>query len=159
VTGPHSSYRPVDGEDISAIASHCPQCGAEYRLGFDTCADCGIPLEPGPAEATADDDGIRRSPNLDWTKGPGVDIAVVDTRPWDDAWILRDTLEEEGIPALVHPDFINPRIPHDRAMYDVVVRKDDLEAAREVAMRLREESDGDDEASVASGEQDPWGWS
>ena len=22
----------------------CPQCGEEYRSGFDLCADCGVPL-------------------------------------------------------------------------------------------------------------------
>ena len=22
----------------------CPQCGEEYRAGFDMCADCGVPL-------------------------------------------------------------------------------------------------------------------
>jgi hypothetical protein len=31
----------------------CPECGEEYRPGFDMCADCGVPLvaerpEPGP---------------------------------------------------------------------------------------------------------------
>jgi hypothetical protein len=89
-----------------------------------------------------------------------VDIAVVDTWPWDDAWVLRDTLEDEGIPALVNPDYINPRIPHDRARYDVVVRQDDLEAAREIARRVREEL-GDAAAGVDEEgpreERDPWG--
>jgi hypothetical protein len=35
-----------------ASYSHCPNCLAEYRQGFDTCADCGIPLVPGPAPVT-----------------------------------------------------------------------------------------------------------
>ncbi len=35
---------------------HCPNCLAEYRPGFDTCADCGIALVPGPAPVTEDDD-------------------------------------------------------------------------------------------------------
>ena len=34
--------------------SHCPNCLAEYRSGFDTCADCGIPTVPGPAPVTED---------------------------------------------------------------------------------------------------------
>ena len=33
-------------------SSHCPNCLAEYREGFDTCADCGIALVPGPAPVT-----------------------------------------------------------------------------------------------------------
>lgn len=32
--------------------SHCPNCHAEYREGFDTCADCGIALVRGPAPLT-----------------------------------------------------------------------------------------------------------
>ena len=32
--------------------SHCPNCLAEYRSGFDTCTDCGIALTPGPAPVT-----------------------------------------------------------------------------------------------------------
>jgi hypothetical protein len=32
--------------------SHCPNCLAEYRPGFDTCADCGIALVRGPAPVT-----------------------------------------------------------------------------------------------------------
>jgi hypothetical protein len=32
-----------------AAYSHCPNCLAEYREGFDTCADCGIALVRGPA--------------------------------------------------------------------------------------------------------------
>ncbi len=26
----------------------CPQCGAEYRPGFDRCADCDVALTPEP---------------------------------------------------------------------------------------------------------------
>ena len=31
---------------------YCPQCGAEFRPGFDRCADCDVALvhEPPPAE-------------------------------------------------------------------------------------------------------------
>lgn len=32
--------------------SHCPNCLAEYRPGFDTCADCRIALVPGAAPVT-----------------------------------------------------------------------------------------------------------
>jgi hypothetical protein len=39
---------PDAGDDPEA-ASHCPNCGAEYRAGFATCSDCGFELAPGPA--------------------------------------------------------------------------------------------------------------
>jgi hypothetical protein len=30
------------------MAMHCPQCLTEYRDGFTECADCRVPLAPGP---------------------------------------------------------------------------------------------------------------
>jgi hypothetical protein len=33
------------GEDVL----HCPQCGVEYVRGSTECADCRVPLRPGPA--------------------------------------------------------------------------------------------------------------
>jgi hypothetical protein len=32
---------------IDADSNYCPDCGQEYRAGFDTCADCGIALISG----------------------------------------------------------------------------------------------------------------
>jgi hypothetical protein len=39
-------------QDLNRAAAHCPGCLAEYRAGFDTCADDGNRLEPGPAPVT-----------------------------------------------------------------------------------------------------------
>jgi len=41
-------------QDLNRAAAHCPACFAEYREGFDTCADDGARLEPGPAPVTQD---------------------------------------------------------------------------------------------------------
>jgi len=38
--------------------SHCPNCMAEYRPGFDVCADRGIALVPEPAPVT-----VEHAPN------------------------------------------------------------------------------------------------
>jgi hypothetical protein len=35
---------PVPQE--AGAASYCPLCSAEYRAGFSTCADCGVPVLP-----------------------------------------------------------------------------------------------------------------
>ena len=32
---------------IDTDSNYCPDCGEEYRAGFDTCADCGVALRPG----------------------------------------------------------------------------------------------------------------
>jgi len=36
---------PPAPSDATAV-SYCPLCSEEYRTGFDSCADCGAPLEP-----------------------------------------------------------------------------------------------------------------
>ena len=33
---------------------YCPECGAEYREGFDDCADCGVALVKEPPERLAE---------------------------------------------------------------------------------------------------------
>ena len=35
---------PPERADASG-ASYCPSCGSEYRAGFTTCSECGVPLE------------------------------------------------------------------------------------------------------------------
>ena len=37
--------RPPPASDATAV-SYCPLCSEEYRLGFDSCAECGVRLEP-----------------------------------------------------------------------------------------------------------------
>ncbi len=32
---------------IDTDSNFCPDCGQEYRAGFDTCADCGVRLISG----------------------------------------------------------------------------------------------------------------
>ncbi|MBT8347377.1 MAG: hypothetical protein KJO28_13855 [Desulfofustis sp.] len=32
---------------IDTDSNYCPECGEEYRAGFDTCADCGVALISG----------------------------------------------------------------------------------------------------------------
>ena len=59
---------------IDEVGAHCPKCEAEYRPGFTTCADCGVPLVPGPAasprdseppEVERDEEGfVRTGPRL-----------------------------------------------------------------------------------------------
>jgi hypothetical protein len=49
-----------DIEGINRPAAVCPNCGAEYRSGFDTCADCGVALVPvGEVADGLADDGVE----------------------------------------------------------------------------------------------------
>jgi hypothetical protein len=150
MTPGHPTHVPEPTEDISAVGSHCPNCGAEYRPGFDVCADCGVPLVSGPAEPAED----RARPSTpDWTMGRGVDIAVLDTFTWDEAWQLVDELERAGIPALVHPDTLPAGTPPNRSRVQVVVRKDQLDPAREVLEQHRRAEPGEPDR-----DEGPWGW-
>jgi hypothetical protein len=38
---------------------YCPQCGAEYRLGFVQCSDCLVPLVDRPREDPESEDAPR----------------------------------------------------------------------------------------------------
>ena len=86
--------------DINETAAHCPTCGAEYRSGFDTCADDHTPLLPGPAPVV--DDEPPRRPTYSRPAGP----------PWEpvagfasaaEARLLAGRLNAEGIEAFVDP--------------------------------------------------------
>jgi hypothetical protein len=68
----------------------CPQCRAEYREGFDRCADCGVPLV---VELTAEEEHDEESTNEL--------ISMLET---EDASFLADAvaaIEEAKIPYLI----------------------------------------------------------
>lgn len=102
----------MNGDD-EQVAAHCPNCGAEYRASFATCADCGFELEPGPTPQ--DRPGVieivRADPELDATAGgtdETQDLFAAEEHPRrlilctlydDDARDLVDLLERQGIGA------------------------------------------------------------
>jgi len=113
-----------DGGDLNEVGEYCPNCGAEYRPGFGTCADCGIPLvkgrapddgpwnhpgEDGDVQATAPGDlgagtgpfgdGIEEGP--EWPEGE--EGHSVYTGPWEEAWLVAGRLRADGMPATVYP--------------------------------------------------------
>ena len=80
---------------------HCPNCLAEYREGFETCADCGTSLVDGPAPVSEEHAPER-------TRGhphPGEDRddapVVLCSLPQDEAEILAGRLRGEGLTAAV----------------------------------------------------------
>jgi hypothetical protein len=66
----------------------CPQCGTEYREGFDRCSDCGSTLV---AEPPAPPEGV---PGPEW-------VAVGGYTSDEEAWIAHGLLAEKGIEAAV----------------------------------------------------------
>jgi hypothetical protein len=69
------------------MAMHCPQCLTEYRDGFTECADCRVPLAPGPPP-TEEEPAVEHAAEL---------ISVFETSDPFAANLAKATLEDNGI--------------------------------------------------------------
>ncbi|MGH2711979.1 MAG: hypothetical protein ACRDH9_12355 [Actinomycetota bacterium] len=92
-------------EDLNKAAAYCPTCGAEYREGFDRCADDGTKLIPGPPppEPVPAPEPFT-APE---TSEPMLETKWVSARSFLDgreAMLLAGRLESEGIPARAYPE-------------------------------------------------------
>jgi hypothetical protein len=115
---------------------YCPECRSEYRPGFETCADCGVPLvhelppEPQPFPRT-------HEPHL----GPDP-VAVFASARDLNAEMVRGVLEGCGIAARVwssgYESYTGRGAVGQMAGiaaglgYRVMVRAEDAEVAREI---------------------------
>lgn len=74
---------------------YCPSCGAEYRAGFDRCADCDIELvDEAPTAPDVSDPSHARLVD------PGVELVEVYSSNGPDADMVRSYLEGHGIAAI-----------------------------------------------------------
>jgi hypothetical protein len=143
-------------EAINMAAAHCPACGAEYRAGFDVCADCGLALEPGAAPAAEDEqvkghaepaagDAWAEATRRVWEEpGAGDDHpepTVLSRLPLQEAMLLVGRLEEAGIPARVDADLSAYYVDALTRLKSVLVPRSRLEDARRVVAEI--ESGGD----------------
>ncbi|HEV8420731.1 MAG TPA: hypothetical protein VGR13_05180 [Actinomycetota bacterium] len=133
----HPAHAPDESNDLNAVGGHCPRCLMEYRPGFHVCVDCGVPLVPGPAPSPVlhgpeepDRGGSLAEPG----EGP-IDVAVVASLPWEEAWLMAGRLRTDGIAALVSPDDYTRYTYTPQQLFDVVVRKDQAAEARRIATR------------------------
>jgi hypothetical protein len=119
-------------DDLNRVGGHCPRCGTEYRPGFAECADCHVPLLPGPTPAQ----GPVKQPAGEDQPAPVGDLAVVGSWPWQESWLLAGRLRSDGIDARVEPDDYSGAygtLLH--RSFDIVVPRDRLEEARRIAAR------------------------
>ena len=93
-------------EDLNRAAAYCPTCGAEYREGFDVCADDQTPLIPGPLPEDF------RIPGPPSEPGPEEPLPTTGAR-WvrvagylheEEARLAAGRLVSEGIPARSYPE-------------------------------------------------------
>ena len=133
-------------DDLNEVGGHCPRCGTEYRPGFTTCADCNVPLVPGPAPAKIERPPADEEPEeRDWwgrairhhrpdTPTEPVKVAGL---PYEEAWLLAGRLRADGIPATVFPP--QPQTIYGASLtrlYAVLVPKELEESATEVARQF-----------------------
>lgn len=113
---------------------YCPNCGAEYRPGYEDCSDCQVALVDEPLEIVAASE-IR----------PTVQDPVVVFRSGRrmDAEIVRSRLEGDGLDARIWSSGLGPwmtvsalpeitGVPTDFNSHQVVVDPNDLDRALEV---------------------------
>ena len=118
--------------------SHCPNCLAEYRPGFDTCADCGIALVGGPAAVTEEHAPDRTRGHRHPTEHRHELPIVLGRLPRVEAQILVGKLQSEGLvasadePALMSA--YGGALPESR-MIRVWVLESQLAEARTIAKR------------------------
>ncbi len=84
----------------SDVGAHCPDCGTEYRPGFDTCADCDVALVPGPVP-----EPIPEPVMAPEATEPVAAWRSIGRLPSDEARLLAGRLQAEGIPARVDPEW------------------------------------------------------
>jgi hypothetical protein len=140
-----------ENEEINRVAAHCPNCGAEYRAGFGTCADCGIALEPGPAPAAEDadeesepdrDDAWAEATRRAWSEDAPAgsehpEPGVVAQLPLPEAMLLIGRLEEAGIPARVDADASSYFVANLNVLKNVLVPASRLDDATRVLEDVR----------------------
>ena len=126
--------------DDESSHSHCPNCLAEYRAGFDMCADCGIALVHGPAPVTEEQAPHRtrghRHPTEDRNEVP---IVLCQVQPIE-AQVLVGKLRAAGLVAAVdEPSLWSPygvAVAVSTGLR-VWVLESQLEEARKIAKRAQ----------------------
>ena len=86
---------------IDTDSNYCPDCGEEYRAGFDTCADCGVPLISGTAkldEARQQDPG---EPSSSMDISTDDDLITIQTGKLGYIKSLQHILKNDKVPSLL----------------------------------------------------------
>jgi hypothetical protein len=110
-----------------SVYRYCPSCGAEYRAGYATCAECNVEL----IDEAPDDASVRRSE-------PGeidLDTVLVEVYRTDrrHAELVRSFLEANAIPAITSGEGYSSAYPLTVGAIGerrVLVRDQDAPAAR-----------------------------
>ncbi|MFZ0633959.1 MAG: hypothetical protein WAM08_00415, partial [Candidatus Acidiferrales bacterium] len=119
----------------------CPECKAEFRLGFTHCADCDVDLvETLDAinDKSAQDAAALAAPELLWS---GVDTGMLEQ--------IRSALDEADIPYNDEPLEARLLYASMRNPLEIWVQKSDLLAAKKILAKIfvGDDAAGDDAAA------------
>jgi hypothetical protein len=121
--------------DANRAAAHCPVCSAEYRVGFEVCADDGSRLEPGPArESARPEEPKPTAPEIPLfsAEDPAIELGR-----WQqvEADLLVAKLRSQGVDALDERHFFGfwyrDLVP-EFSLCRIWVRRSDVERARDI---------------------------
>jgi hypothetical protein len=109
----------------------CPECGAEYVAGIDTCADCGVPLVEDAEWAR-----LRREREAELESLRHEELLLVHEAQGEvEAGIIRSLLDAHGITTLatgMSTQSVYPFTMDGLGKILIMVRADDLARAREM---------------------------
>lgn len=112
----------------------CPRCKTEYPEGREECMECGTPLE---THLPAEEDLHEENPNRRF-------VPLRKNLSQLYAEMLREALDNEGIPALVKTSGVGAAYfgmqyvtaPNPAAPTAVLVPEDSLEEAEQIALQI-----------------------
>jgi len=108
---------------------YCPECGAEYREGFDQCSDCLVPLVLNPPQQLS---SVQTIENLELVTLMEIENPIC-------LAVVRSVLEAEGIASIVRGES-----PHALGGIDLVSRRKRavLQIAKENEKRAKDLIEG-----------------
>lgn len=124
--------------DANRAAAHCPVCSAEYREGFEVCADDGSRLERGPAQESArPEEPEPADPEIPpfSAEDPAIELGR-----WQqvEADLLVAKLRSQGVDAFderhVSGFWYRDLVP-ELALCRIWVRRSDVDRARDIVRR------------------------
>jgi hypothetical protein len=109
----------------------CPECGTEYRPGFDVCFDCGVPLI---SEVEYQELAEERETELERYRNMDI-VRVHSVQGQPEADLIKSLLESNGIESYTKGQAVqsvHPFTVDGLGEIRILVREEDAERARQI---------------------------